>query len=159
MNANWVTRVLVGALALALVALAFLYSRHRELSESHRALQLDVHSRVGALETSVRKIKSDVRGIWGRVSTTDREATEPSDIRIPFGSTNTHEFTLFLPKWGAMVHNSWISDWRPRAGITDFEELQVYPTSTNSLIRVSLRLKPGASVDMSFRCLTYGRWR
>ena len=158
MNANWVSRVLIGVLVIALVALAFLYSRHRELSESHRALQMDVHSRVGALETSVREIRSDVRGVWGRISTTDHEATEPSDFRIPFGSTNTHEFALSLPKWGAFVHNSWISDWRPRDEITKFEELEVYPTSTNSLVRVSARLKPGASVDVSFRCLAYGRW-
>ena len=115
-----------------------------------------MHFRVGTLEHQMRERQLDARDTRLRISTTDRPQSRSSDFRIPFGSTNTHEFTHLLFKFGATVEESLLSDWSPRDEITKFEEFRIRP-GTNDMLWIIVRLKPGVSVDMSFDALALGR--
>jgi hypothetical protein len=72
-------------------------------------------------------------------------------LRIPFGSTNLHEFDVQCDKAIA----SWLTFYGPISGLSCFERFEAYtPWHSNGVVRIRVKLKPGASVGMDFHVQT-----
>lgn len=71
------------------------------------------------------------------------------ELRLPFTSTNVHEFDIRVePHFGTVV-DVWLIQAEPCDGLAAFQQFRLHPTGTNSLKLVA-QANPGVSVNMDF---------
>lgn len=86
----------------------------------------------------------------GYAITMGKEDRIVPELRIPLASTNPHEFTVALPDQMQAAASAWLAHFSPPVGFEQFEEFTARIIPRTNAILVRIRLKPDASISMSF---------
>ena len=76
-------------------------------------------------------------------------AIEP-ELRIPAGATNSFEFDIHIGREFGTVTHAWLSSTRPFQDLATFQQFDVAFSRGTNVIRLTVQLKPGATVKRQF---------
>lgn len=160
----------------------FYYFRYRNARAAIDDFEIrinDFDARLSQLESHKSRQLTPIR-VWAVISTTDKPLDKdiqfhlssekhPHDffeainakggplirpeLRLPVGATTNCVYDIQVANQFGKVADAWLSHAEPYCDLAAFDEFQVYSPNRTNIVRLTARLKPGASVQMRFDVL------